>query len=114
MQTLITLPHEFMAMYNTLSSLPPHDSSTADQLAPPISEPGKRPWETSKTGYLNWAIEQLISRAKDRGQGEGSSAIGTIASAAFGTAPPEDVKGLLDALSSSSPGEAENNMDVDS
>lgn len=114
MQTLIQLPYEFMAMYNAVASLPPHDPSAADQVGIPPSEPGKRPWETSKTGYLNWAIEQLLSKAKERGQDEGSSAVGVVANTAFGVAQPEDVKAALQAFEASAPGStADVSMDLD-
>lgn len=38
-----------------------------------MQEPGKRMWETSKTGYVNWAVGQLVARtrAREREDSEG-------------------------------------------
>ena len=62
-------------MHESASSLSPTDSSSF-----PITlvDPGKRQWETSKTGYVNWAVTQLVERTKEedgRSTGKGSSTI---------------------------------------
>lgn len=57
-------------MYDAVSTLPPIDPALVAILP---SEPGKRDWETSKAGYMNWAKAQLLSRAKVDEQG--SSAV---------------------------------------
>ena len=88
-----------MATYETISSLPPYDPATASQLAAPLAEPGKRPWETSKTGYMNWAVLQLVSRAKGGGQALGGSAVGTVADATARVGRVEDIKALLELAS---------------
>ncbi|OCH84966.1 Mis12-domain-containing protein [Obba rivulosa] len=56
LQTLLSLPASFHAMHTAVASLPPIDpaATAPEHLAAP--EPGKRQWETSKTGYLNWAV----------------------------------------------------------
>ncbi|KAH9932348.1 Mis12 protein-domain-containing protein [Fomitopsis serialis] len=70
LQTLLSLSTEFQSMYDSVSALPPPDPAfTAPEQAGP-SEPGKRPWETSKTGYINWAVEQLMLRAKEKVRGK--------------------------------------------
>ncbi|KAI0718902.1 Mis12 protein-domain-containing protein [Cerioporus squamosus] len=75
-----------------------------DQLQALHSAPGKRPWETSKTGYVNWAVDQLMQRAKEKAKGEagegatfaeGSSAVGATAATAYDVARAEDVKAIL-------------------
>ena len=50
------LPLKFVEMYQTLSSLP------LLELSPSVdpTEAGKRQWETNKTGYMNWALGQLM------------------------------------------------------
>ena len=50
------LPLKYVEMYQTLSSLP------LLELSPSINttEAGKRQWETNKTGYMNWALGQLM------------------------------------------------------
>ena len=97
-------------MHNAVAALPPYDPSAVEQLARPVSEPGKRQWETSKAGYFVWAVEQLLERAKERGQGEGSSAVTAVANAASATGSTDDVKRLVEVLSSE---KAEEAMDVD-
>ncbi|OBZ77804.1 Centromere protein mis12 [Grifola frondosa] len=103
LQTLLELPDEFHTMYTAVSSLPPLDptSTVPEQIT--LSEPGKRLWETSRTGYLNWAVEQLMLRAKSQAKGagafgEGSSAIGAAAGAAYDIANADDVKLVLEEI----------------
>lgn len=106
MQSLLTLSDDFLAMYDAVTSLPPHDPSSAvEQLAMPLPEPGKRLWETNKTGYMNWAIEQLLTRTKERDQGTSSSAVGTVVAATSSVGRAEDVKATVQSLTSSSPDE---------
>lgn len=81
-------------MYNAVSTLPPHDPASF-QL--PLPDPGKRPWETSKTGYLNWAVGQLLVRTRDGGTGEGSSAVGKVVEGAYGVGKSDDVKAAMEA-----------------
>lgn len=54
-------------MYDACSSLEPLDAATLSTLTQvELSEPGKRPWESTKSGYLKWATERLIATAKER------------------------------------------------
>ncbi|KAH7880349.1 Mis12 protein-domain-containing protein [Lentinula edodes] len=71
--SLAKIPPQLNAMYEAVSRLPPLDPALVATL-PPI-EPGKRDWETSKAGYLNWATAQLLSRAKVDEDVHGSSAV---------------------------------------
>ena len=101
LQALAELSDEFQAMYNNVASLPPLDPSFTAPEPTGSSEPGKRPWETSKTGYFNWAVEQLMLRAKEKakgegGFGEGSSAVGAIAASTYGVGSAEDVRAILE------------------
>jgi len=53
-------------MYTACSSLDPLDSTTIATLTRvELSEPGKRPWESTKSRYLKWATERLLSRARE-------------------------------------------------
>ncbi|KAI0327644.1 Mis12-domain-containing protein [Cubamyces sp. BRFM 1775] len=122
MQALLSLPNEFQAMFDAVSSLPPLDPSSAVLEPGIVPEPGKRPWETSKTGYINWAVEQLMQRAKEKakgepsasGFGEGSSAVSAAAAAAYDVGSAEDVKALLEqAGSRPSPPNGEKGKGVD-
>lgn len=57
------LPPKFLSMYQALSTLPQPDR----QLDTPV-DPGKRQWETNKTGYVNWAVDRLLAKGgADRG-----------------------------------------------
>ncbi|KAI0715072.1 Mis12 protein-domain-containing protein [Earliella scabrosa] len=104
MQELLALPKQLQSLHAAVSSLPEIDPSSAALEPGVLPEPGKRPWETSKTGYLNWAVDQLMQRAKEKaksetGEGaafaEGSSAVGATAAAAYDIARAEDVKAFL-------------------
>ncbi|KJA23328.1 hypothetical protein HYPSUDRAFT_201358 [Hypholoma sublateritium FD-334 SS-4] len=67
LDTLHALPDKFHAMYRTVSSLPPLEvSPTVD-----LTEPGKRQWETSRSGYVNRALSRLLVRT-DEGTGHGA------------------------------------------
>ncbi|KAH9947995.1 Mis12 protein-domain-containing protein [Amylocystis lapponica] len=93
LQELGALPAAFLAMYASVSALPP--PGPAPEL--PTPEPGKRPWETSRSGYLSWAVEQLMQRAKEGAPGgEGSLAAGAAAAAAYGVASVADVRAVLE------------------
>ena len=102
MQTLLTLPKDFLATYEAVSALPPYDPSTASQLSVPLADPGKRPWETSKTGYVNWAVAQLVARSKDGEQGSGSAAVGPVVDAAYRIAKAEDMKAVTELVAGTS------------
>lgn len=100
-----------MKMYDSISSLPPHDP-TAFQL--PLPDPGKRPWETSKTGYLNWAVGQLLIRARDSGAGmEGIAAVGKAVEDAYAIGKSEDVKAALGMLGTTERGQVTTTQDED-
>ncbi|TFK49225.1 hypothetical protein OE88DRAFT_1662651 [Heliocybe sulcata] len=95
LSTLQSLPSAFMKMYDSVSQLPPIDHSSESavaltQLA--LSNPGKRQWETNRTGYFNWAVEQLKGRA--RGGVAGAAAIDKVEEATR-AGSVEDVKALL-------------------
>ena len=66
-RTLLALPAELEAMHAAVAALPPPPDLAPEAAVPEL---GKRPWETSKTGYVAWAVEQLMERAKERARGE--------------------------------------------
>lgn len=112
LETMHILPPAFTYMYGAVSSLPPHDH--APTITPP--ELGKRPWETSKTGYLIWAKEQLVARVTEKEEGmreEGSSAVGALVSGAHDMATADDMKAALAAVKQRQrQGRDEDTMDV--
>jgi kinetochore protein Mis12/MTW1 len=93
MQTLYELPEEYLKMYRKSSSLPPLDEKLS--VVTQTSEPGKRQWETGRSGYTRWAVGQLLTKA---GEGE-SWGVGSVVESAYGVGTSGDVKTLLDAES---------------
>jgi kinetochore protein Mis12/MTW1 len=65
MDVYMSLPDTFANMYETVSSLGTLDPSTTEMLSQfQMTEPGKRQWETSETGYLKWAVRQLLAKGR--------------------------------------------------
>ncbi|TFK73473.1 hypothetical protein BDN72DRAFT_790795, partial [Pluteus cervinus] len=69
--TFKQLAPQFMTMYKQIAELPaavnPEETAEEEakaltQLKMQLTDPGKRMWETSKAGYVNWAVGQLKSR----------------------------------------------------
>lgn len=61
----MTLPGPFAAMYETIASMGTLDPSTTETLSQfKMTEPGKRQWETGETGYLKWAVRQLLAKGR--------------------------------------------------
>ena len=78
-------------MYTTVSSLPPLEvAPTVD-----LTEPGKRQWETSRSGYVNWALSRLLVRT---GEGTGHGAVDKMDSAAASIGSGEALRRALDAV----------------
>ncbi|KIY72336.1 Mis12-domain-containing protein [Cylindrobasidium torrendii FP15055 ss-10] len=66
MREIASLPSKLMALYNALLRLPDFDSGHAAAIQRlQLPDPGKRPWETGKIGYLNWAVEELVTQQRD-------------------------------------------------
>lgn len=65
-------------MHDSVSSLPPLEPPPLRPAGTEVAEAeqGKRPWEMSKSAYLNWAVEQMIARARDSDRGEARIADG--------------------------------------
>jgi kinetochore protein Mis12/MTW1 len=90
-------------MYASVSSLPPLEPAVIASLTQfQLTDPGKRQWETSKSGYLNWAVGQLLSKARREEDDEiasGNSAVTASITASLediGTAT--DLRAALDAI----------------
>ena len=117
LQTLVGLPQDFLSTYEAVSSLPPYDPSSASHLSMPLAEPGKRPWETSKTGYINWAVSQAIARVREKGEekdnteGTDNLIVENIVNTTSKIAKVDDVKTtiqLIEANTSHNPSRGEN------
>ena len=85
-----TLPAKYLAMYETIASLPPIEHSFASV---DLTEPGKRPWETSKSGYINWAVGRLLVKGE-----AGSSAVDKDENLASEVGSGEDLRQALHAI----------------
>ncbi|KAJ3506945.1 hypothetical protein NLJ89_g6577 [Agrocybe chaxingu] len=94
LETLHELPPRFVEMYNTLSSLPPLDTPASVET----TEAGKRPWETSKTGYMNWALGRLLTKGADEGEGAGHLAVDKLDKAASMVGTSEELRRALDSV----------------
>ncbi len=81
----------------------------------PLTEPGKRPWETSKTGYLTWAVDQLLSRTKSQGVGtvQGSSAVDSTVASAAEVASSSDLKAAQATILRTNSSPKDDRMDLD-
>jgi kinetochore protein Mis12/MTW1 len=63
LRALSTLPAQYDSMFAAVSNLPALDP--ASQSYPTmVPDPSKREWETSLTGYLNWATKALLNRTR--------------------------------------------------
>ncbi|KAJ7146222.1 Mis12 protein-domain-containing protein [Mycena epipterygia] len=66
-----SLPAGLMAMHESVSSLPELEPATISALAQlRLTEAGKRQWEMGRTGYINWAIAQLLVKSEEDGGNE--------------------------------------------
>ncbi|KAJ7492179.1 Mis12-domain-containing protein [Mycena latifolia] len=68
LETARSLPPAVRSMYESVATLPALEPATISALAQlRHSEAGKRQWEMGKTGYIDWAISQLVLKAKEEG-----------------------------------------------
>jgi kinetochore protein Mis12/MTW1 len=96
LDVLGTLPQKLNTMYASMSTLPPLDATTAlSQIH--FTDPGKRQWETSKTGYLNWAVGQLLEKAKEEGGPSGSLGVDGLAAKVNDVGPAGQLRAAAEA-----------------
>lgn len=81
------LPPKFVEMYDLISSLPPLDVQSTVNL----TEPGKRQWETNKTGYVNWALRQLLAKGMV-GESDGRASVDKLDADAAEIATSEELQ----------------------
>ena len=63
-----------------------------------LTDPGKRRWEMSKLGYLNWAAEQLLERSSEPGRGKRAREVSQMEGSAVNVGSVEDLRAALDAM----------------
>jgi kinetochore protein Mis12/MTW1 len=97
---LTSLPEQYHSMFSAVSSLPPlTPEAVAAFSQSPLADPGKRPWEVSKMGYLDWASKQVLARAQQSDGGAGSSAVGSLMESTAAVATTQDLRRLMEASS---------------
>ncbi|KIJ63312.1 hypothetical protein HYDPIDRAFT_29570 [Hydnomerulius pinastri MD-312] len=97
LQELGQIPDQFESMFSAISSLPaltPESTAALTQL--PLPDPGKRPWETSKAGYFDWATKQLLGKVKQQSSGPGDTAIGDLVEFTGTIARARDMKNVVE------------------
>ncbi|KIK99726.1 hypothetical protein PAXRUDRAFT_453025 [Paxillus rubicundulus Ve08.2h10] len=91
------IPAQFESMFSAVSSLPtltPESTATLTQL--PLADPGKRPWETNKMGYLDWATKQLVAKVRQQDGRAGDAAIGALVDLSGTISRTQDMKTLME------------------
>ncbi|KAG6831477.1 hypothetical protein H0H92_010386 [Tricholoma furcatifolium] len=91
---LHSLPQKFVAMFNAVTALPPLEASSLISLS---HGPGKRLWETGRTGYKNWAVGQLLARAES-GDAGGKSVVDTLMEHAHEVGRAEQLRTAVEAM----------------
>ncbi|KAF8558515.1 Mis12-domain-containing protein [Imleria badia] len=77
---LSQIPDQLEMMFSAVSSLPaltPESTAALTQL--PLVDPGKRPWETNKAAYFDWATKQVLGKVKQQISGTGDTTITSLA-----------------------------------
>ncbi|KAG6829083.1 hypothetical protein H0H92_005794 [Tricholoma furcatifolium] len=91
---LHSLPQKFVAMFNAVTALPPLEASSLISLR---HGPGKRLWETGRTGYKDWAVGQLLARAES-GDAGGKSVVDTLMEHAHEVGRAEQLRTAVEAM----------------
>lgn len=84
-------------MFSAVSSLPaltPESTAAFTQL--PLADPGKRPWETTKLAYFDWATKQLLTKVKQQTSGTGDSTIASLTRFSDAIAKSRDMDALVE------------------
>lgn len=88
-------------MFSAISSLPAlTPESTAALIQFPLADPAKRPWETSKSAYFDWATKQLLARVKQQASGTGDTTITSLAKLSETIATSRDMNALVESSGS--------------
>ncbi|KAL5497735.1 hypothetical protein ACEPAH_2666 [Sanghuangporus vaninii] len=93
---LSTLAPSVLQLFENEASLPRIEGAAAANA--PIPDPSKRLWETGHTGYVNWAVQQLIAKSKESAPiPGGSTAVSNAVDLAERVGQTEDIKAAVDA-----------------
>lgn len=91
------VPDQLENMFLAVSSLPaltPESTAALTQL--PLVDPGKRPWETTKSAYFDWATKQLLAKVKQQTSGTGDITIASLAKVSDTIAKSRDMNALVE------------------
>jgi len=73
-----------------------------------LVDPVKRQWETSETGYMKWAVGQLVEKTKEEGGpgGKGSSRFSMLSVKMEDIGSVDGLRGLVEADHAGAGGDA--------
>lgn len=97
LRELSQVPDQLENMFSAVSSLPaltPESTAALTQL--PLVDPGKRPWETSKAAYFDWATKQVLAKVKPQTSGTGDTTIAALAKLSDSIAKSRDMNALVE------------------
>lgn len=84
-----------LQLFENEASLPHIEGAAAANT--PLPDPSKRLWETGHTGYVNWAVQQLIARSKESAPVPGgSTAVSNAVEQAERVGETEDIKAAVE------------------
>ncbi|PPR05759.1 hypothetical protein CVT24_006825 [Panaeolus cyanescens] len=120
LSTLSTLSTSLQEMHAHLSTLPSTSElallTNTSTSSSNQQQQGKRQWETSKTGYMNWALRQLMTK-NDRERemvagGTGTAAVDKLVKSATELGSAGDIKAAIGLLEEAG-GRRRGNDDLD-
>ena len=84
-------------MFSAISSIPAlTPESTAALIQLPLADPGKRPWETTKSAYFAWATQQLLAKVKPQILGAGDTTVASLGRLTDTIAKSRDMNALME------------------
>lgn len=108
---LSTLPPSVLALFESAASLPHIDGAATTATLP---DPSKRLWETGRTGYVNWAVQQLIAKAKEAAPVPGgSTAVSNAVEQTERVGDTEDIKAVTEVVQVGGENERKNGEEMD-
>ena len=107
-----TLPDQVVELFEDAASLPHLDPSIT--CPPPLPDTSKRLWETGKSGYVNWAVAQLIATAKEQARSPGgSTTVGNAVEQAASVGQTRDVRSIASVTKQEEAPSKEDEMEMD-
>jgi kinetochore protein Mis12/MTW1 len=98
LDVLASIPAKANTMFQSLAAVPPLDPSDTSHV--PLPDPGKRQWETGKSGYSNWAVGQLLEKNTTDSGGTSRSAVASLVTSAEGVGREAAIRAAVEATKS--------------